>query len=134
MKEITKKWFDFAKADMEAAEVLCKSGKTHWSDQLCVHHCHQCVEKILKAAIIEKGGQPSRIHDLISLLEESKIKLTEDLQRYIEELNPHYQLPRYPDIPFRGPVFKYDKKMAKYHIKKTKEILLWLEKSILKQS
>lgn len=132
MKEITKKWLDFARADLEAAEVLYESGKTHWSDQLCVYHCHQCVEKILKTVIIKKGNQPKRIHDLISLLEESDAKLPKHLQEYIKELNPHYQLPRYPDMPARGPVFKYDKKAAEYHIKKTKEILLWLKKSILK--
>lgn len=132
MKEIAKKWFDFARADLEAAEVLLKGGKTYWSDQLCVYHCHQCIEKIFKTVIIEKGNQPKRIHDLISLLEESKVKLPKHLREYIEELNPHYQLPRYPDIPYKGPIFRYNKEIAKHHINKTKEILLWLKKSILK--
>ena len=57
MKSITKKWLDFARADLEGAKVLLRSGETHWSYQLCVLHCHQAIEKILKTVIVENGDE-----------------------------------------------------------------------------
>jgi HEPN domain-containing protein len=101
MKNLTKKWLDFARADLEAAEVLLKSGKTHWSYQLCVLHCHQAIEKILKTVIVKNGDEVKKIHDLITLLKDSKLKLPEKFQEHIDQLNPHYQLPRYPDISYK---------------------------------
>lgn len=131
MKKITKKWLDYARADLEAAEVLLKSGKTHWSYQLCLLHCHQAIEKILKTIIVDKNEEVKRIHDIITLLEDSEVKLPKELQEYIDELNPHYQHPRYPDIPYKGPVFQYNKKIAEYHFNKTKTLFLWLTKKLI---
>ncbi len=131
MKKLTKKWLDFAKADLEAAGVLLKSGETHWSYQLCVLHCHQAIEKILKTVIVDREKEIKKIHDLIKLLKDSGLKLPTEFEEFIDRLNPHYQLPRYPDIPHRGPVLKYNKEVAKYHFDKTKEIFLWIEKKIL---
>lgn len=131
MKEIIKKWLQFAKGDLEAAEVLLKSAKTNWSYQLCVLHCHQAIEKILKAAIIEKGQEIRKIHDLVKLLTDSGLKITPQFEEYIKELNSHYQPPRYPDIPQRGPIFRYDRKFAQYHFNKTKEIFLWIQKKLM---
>lgn len=133
IKKLTNKWLDFAKADLEAAEVLLESGKTRWSYQLCVLHCHQAVEKILKTVIVEEGGEVKKIHDLIALLKYSGLQLPEEYIEYIDKLNPHYQLPRYPDIYYKGPVLKYDKKIAEDYFNKTKKIFLWLEKSIQKK-
>ncbi len=90
MKKLTKKWLDFARADLEAAEVLLKSGKTHWSRQLSVLHCHQAIEKILKTVIISNGDEVKKVHNLIFLLNESKLKVPQEFKQYIEELNPHY--------------------------------------------
>ncbi|MCK4859897.1 MAG: HEPN domain-containing protein [Candidatus Omnitrophica bacterium] len=132
MKRLTKKWFEYAEANLEAADVLLKSGRTHWSDQVCVYHCHQCIEKTLKTVIVEKEGEPKRTHNLIVLLQDTEIQLSEEFKKYIEELNPHYQLPRYPDTPHKGPIFRYNKKVSKYHFDKTKKIFLWIKRSILK--
>lgn len=128
MKEITKKWLQFAKGDLEAAEVLLKSAKTDWSYQLCVLHCHQAIEKILKAVIINKGEEPKRVHNLIFLLEKSGLRVTEEFRKYVEELNPHYQPSRYPDIRYKGPILKYNQDIAKYHFSRTKEVFSWIQK------
>jgi len=130
MKDIIKKWLDFAKADLEAAEVLLCHPKSNYSYQLCVLHCHQALEKILKAVIIKKGGEPKKVHNLIYLLEESSLKASPEQKAYIEKLSPHYQPSRYPDISYRGPAIKYDKKEAAYHFNKTKEVFLWIEKTM----
>ena len=128
MKNIVQKWLEYAKADLEAAEVLVGHPKSHYSYQLAVLHCHQAIEKILKTKIIDNGNEPKRVHNLIFLLQESKLDISEENRKYIEELNPHYQPSRYPDIPYKGPILKYDKKTAEYHLNKTKEIFLWIEK------
>lgn len=133
MNKLTKKWLEFAKADLEAAEVLLKSGKTHWSYQLCFLHCHQALEKILKMAIVDSGKEIKKIHDLVKLLKDSDLKLPVEFEDFIDKLNPHYQLPRYPDIPYKGPILKYDRETAKNYFGKTKEIFLWLEKKILSE-
>ncbi len=134
MKNLTKKWLDFAKADIEAAEVLLKSGKTHWSRQLCVLHCHQAIEKILKTVIVENGDEVRRIHDLIILLKDSKLELTEKFQNHIDQLNPHYQLSRYPDIFYKGPILRYDNETASENFNKTKQVFLWIEKKLMSKN
>lgn len=130
MEKITRKWFQFARGDLEAAGVLLKSAKTHWSYQLCVLHCHQAIEKILKTIIVNRRKEPKRVHNLIFLLEESALKIPEDFREYIEELNPHYQPSRYPDVRYKGPVLKYNREIAKYHFDKTKKVFLWLQRKL----
>lgn len=59
LKETTRKWIDFAKADMEVADELFLYGKKIGSAYFaCVFHCHQVIEKLLKAHLVEsrKGG------------------------------------------------------------------------------
>lgn len=130
MKKIIKKWLEHAKADLEGAKVLLGSGKSHWSFQLCVWHCHQAIEKILKTVIVKRGKEIKRVHNLIFLLQESELEIPKKFKEYIEELNPHYQPPRYPDIPYKGPILKYNKEVAKYHFDKTKKLFLWIEKKL----
>lgn len=131
MKDLVKRWLEYAKADLEAAEVLVNHPKSHYSYQLAVLHCHQAIEKILKTVIIAKKNEPKRVHNLIYLLEESKLDISEENRKYIEELSPHYQPSRYPDIPYKGPILKYNKKTAEYHLDKTMEIFLWIEKQLI---
>lgn len=131
MNVIVKKWFDYAKADLEAAEILTQHPKSSWSYQLAVLHCHQAIEKLLKTVIVKNGDEPKKIHNLLALVERSKIEMPEDRSHYIEELNPYYQPSRYPDIPFRGQVLKFDKPTALYHLKKTKELFQWITKDFI---
>jgi HEPN domain-containing protein len=121
MKKITQKWFEFAKQDLKDAEILFNQK----SYRGCSWHCHQAIEKILKAIIIEKGGRPRKIHDLIELLRETEIKLPEDLMNFIEELNLFYLPPRYPDI-YEEVKKIYRSKNIQRIFKLTKTLFLWL--------
>lgn len=131
MKNVTIKWLEYARADLEAAEVLVRAGKTTHSYQLAVLHCHQAIEKILKTVIVNKGEVPNRIHDLIKLAQDTKIRLSLHYQNYISELNVHYQPCRYPDIPYKRPVLTYTRKTSWYHLKETKKLFRWIEKKII---
>lgn len=131
MDVIVKKWLEYAKADLEGAEVLMMHPKSHRSYQLAVLHCHQAIEKLLKTVIVFNGEEVLRIHDLVRLGEVSKLELTPEIQEYLKELNVHYQPSRYPDISYKDPIIKYSEDTVKYHFKNTKRIFLWIEKKII---
>lgn len=131
MNKLLEKWYKYAKADLEAAEILVAHPKSHYSCQLSVLHCHQAIEKILKTLIISQSHEPKRTHNLIFLFQESKIGLPKELIEYIEKLNPHYQPARYPDIPYKGPTLKYNIKIAKEHLSKTKKLFKCIEKILI---
>jgi len=120
--KISKQWAEYAKSDFESAKVLF-NGKKY---KECAWHCHQSVEKLLKAILIKQNKRPRKIHDLIELLIETKIKLPEELMNLIEELNFHYLPPRYPD--FYEQIKKiYSFKNIKNVLELTKILFLWLK-------
>ena len=131
MKKITQKWLEFAKCDLEGAEILLDSAKGDYSYLLAIYHCHQAIEKTLKAIIIEKGKEIKKIHDLIVLLGDSELDLPREFQEYIDKLNPYYQPTRYTYIPYKGPTLKYNQEIAQEHLEKTKEIFSWIEKKLM---
>jgi len=131
MKKITQKWLEFAKGDLEGAEILLDSAKGDYSYLLAIYHCHQAIEKILKAIIVENGETPIKTHNLVFLLQKTKLEIPADFKNYIEELNPHYQPARYPDVVYKGPILKYDEEVARYHSNQTQNLFSWLEKKLI---
>lgn len=131
MDSTVNQWLEYAKADLEAAEVLAKNPKSYYSYQLSVLHCHQAIEKILKTVMVSNNDEPKKIHNLLVLVNHSKIKLDTDMKDYIEELNPYYQPARYPDIPLKGQILKFDKKTVFYHLEKTKNLFQWIQKKYI---
>ena len=60
-------WLAYAEADRQAAEHLLESGDY----MACAFHCHQAVEKLLKAIIVaETQKRPPYLHSLRLLLEQ----------------------------------------------------------------
>jgi HEPN domain-containing protein len=55
MNASAKEWLAFAIIDLRAAEVLFNEAMY---SQVCFH-CQQCVEKSLKAALVQLGKSPS---------------------------------------------------------------------------
>lgn len=119
MKNITKEWLYSANSDLQDAGVLFQNK----SYKNCVLHCHQAIEKILKSIIVERDYRLIRIHDLITLVNDAKVKLPKDIMVFIDELNPHYLPAKYPDITFK---FNYSKLKVKGMLEKTKEVFKWL--------
>ncbi len=88
-------WIFKAQNDLKTAEILLKeNGPT---DSICFH-CHQTVEKTLKAFLISKKNKFPKIHDLIRLLNLCKEinKDFEELTREVSFLNRYYVETRYP--------------------------------------
>lgn len=114
-------WLDFAKEDLKTAEILFNSK----SYKNCIYHCHQAIEKFLKANIIARGKRFRKTHDLPDLLKESEVKYTKEILEFIHELNSYYNPVRYPDTVLASPL-KYDRKTAQRLLKLTKNISKWL--------
>jgi HEPN domain-containing protein len=119
MKIIAKEWLNYAERDLQDAGLLygAKSYKN------CILHCHQAIEKLLKAIIIQKGYQLIRTHDLISLTDSAKLELPESVMDFIGQLNPHYLPVKYPDVTLK---FSYTKAKVYSILNKTKEVFRWL--------
>lgn len=91
----SREWIVKAQNDLKSAEILYKEkGPT---DSLCFH-CHQVIEKTLKAFLIFKKKKVPRVHDLIHLLNLCK-KADNNLEKFSEKvsfLNRYYIETRYP--------------------------------------
>ena len=68
MKPLARQWVDKAEADYAAANTLRRSRKRFTRDIVCFH-LQQCIEKYLKAILIELDQKFPRTHDLEHLLE-----------------------------------------------------------------
>ena len=64
MRQATAAWLREAQDELESAVVLLDHAKPRGA---CLHS-QQCVEKLLKALLLEKGRQLVRTHDLVELL------------------------------------------------------------------
>ena len=94
MKKRIEQWFQFAKIDIESAEVLNEKDRL---TQAAAFHCQQAVEKILKGAIESFDKTVPRIHDLIRLL--NIVKNETDIEidsKMLKQINEVYIDARYP--------------------------------------
>lgn len=121
MKKITKKWFEYAAADFKAAKILFQKGVYEQG----IYHCHQSLEKYLKALVVEKGVFLRKTHDLVALTQDAKSNLPQELKDFISEINPYYQPARYPDTSILLKI-RYTKTTAKKFLKLTETTIKWL--------
>jgi HEPN domain-containing protein len=68
MKPVTREWIDKAEADYAAALILRRSRKRFSRDIVCFH-LQQCIEKYLKARLVESAIAFPKTHDLERLLD-----------------------------------------------------------------
>ena len=132
MKTITKKWLDYAAADYQVAKVLLNDGKKLGAAyQAAVFHCHQSIEKMLKAVLTEQGRDVVKIHNLVRLMILTEVPFPANIETIVSDLNPHYIPPRYPDLDFAPQFsFTYNLKNTTHLIHQTNLVIIWLEKKI----
>ena len=63
MKKSTSAWFKYAEEELETASLLYDHGKYKGA----CFHAQQCIEKGLKAFLLEQGERPPRTHDIVDL-------------------------------------------------------------------
>lgn len=116
-------WLNKANESLEDARV-CFAGHRYG---LTAFSCQQALEKLLKAAIIKrKNVRPRKIHDLLPLMRESGLSLSDEYVMEIAKISKFYFLVRYPDINKK---FFATPDIAKQALEKTEEIFLWIEKT-----
>lgn len=64
MRKITESWIKDATDELDSALILYENQKYKGS----CYHSQQCVEKGLKALVLEKGERAGRVHDIVGLL------------------------------------------------------------------
>jgi len=93
MRKATNSWIKDAEDELDSATILLKHGKYRGA----YYHSQQCVEKGLKALILEKGKKPCRIYDIVEL-RNTVMKLEWDSRLSVDDavfLNSIYK-GRYP--------------------------------------
>ncbi|MBU2579114.1 HEPN domain-containing protein [Patescibacteria group bacterium] len=124
--KLFKEWIIKAQNDLETAQILFREkGPT---DTLCFH-CHQAVEKYLKAFLIYHQIEFEKIHDLWKLTKDCAIKDKEILkfEKELKILNGHYIESRYPPE-----ITTYSQKEIKKVLKIAEEIAKFIADKIIK--
>ena len=127
MKKITDKWIERAHYDLESAEAMFKACRYLYVAFLC----QQTLEKMLKAQIINQGGEILRSHNLVRLAELSGfyISLPNKDQDFLANLSPFAIEARYGD--YKNKLSEIiDRKTAQKYLLKTQEIYQWLKEKI----
>lgn len=120
MKEETRVWITQAKEHFDDAQYLYDGSRY----SMAVYCCHQALEKILKAYLVEfKQTLPPKIHKLDILAQQAELDISSEWIADLAEITRHYWRVRYPD--FRK--YVYTSKIAvDPTMTKTKEIYLWI--------
>ena len=123
-KEVVKYWVTASNEDFDSAEILFQNKKYHHA----LFFCHLSIEKFLKAIIVKSTKTaPPLIHDLVRLAEKAEVPLSELQKEQLAEITTFNIEARYDDykLSFRK---KAKKQFALKYLKKTKDILQWLNK------
>lgn len=64
MNGTVREWMDKAEADYHVATREVRVVKDRGNDAVCFH-AQQCIERLVKAALIQRNVIPPRIHDLV---------------------------------------------------------------------
>ena len=108
---------------MKTAEALFRSEKHVY----VVFMCHLSIEKALKGLYARNiEGVPPRTHNLIYLIEKSKLEMPDRLYDFIFTLNGLSVPTRYPD-DLRKQLKEYTRAKTSKVLSQSKEVLTWLK-------
>jgi HEPN domain-containing protein len=119
-------WFKQAEYDLATAQALFKAVRYIYT----LFMCHLSIEKALKALYAKKFQKdPPKIHNLNYLCEKIKLRLPENYESFVDNLNNLSVPTRYPD-QIEKLVKEYKREKTRKIMHQTKELLLWLKKSL----
>lgn len=116
-------WINGAVDDLESAEILIERKRMLHG----LFFCHLVIEKILKAHVVKISQEIApRTHNLIHLLEEAHLELSESEEIFLGILMKYQLQGRYPDY---NPIIP-DKLIVQNYLKQTENLLQWLKKKL----
>lgn len=119
-------WRKSADHDLDTANSLIKTKKYDWA----LFMGHLVLEKILKAIYVKKKGIfPPKTHNLLLLLKETGIPISEEDSDFFEEVNTFNISTRYPDEQLKFYQL-CSKEFTTEKFKKIKEKYKWLKKEV----
>ena len=126
-KEHIEYWLKSAKHDLIVVEDMFKNKHYDW----CLFLGHLVLEITLKAFWVRdnKNNMPPKIHSLIKLLKQTKLKLNEKQVNFLSIIDKFNIAGRYPDYKFK--FYKLcTKKYTEERFNQIKELYKWLLKEI----
>jgi HEPN domain-containing protein len=94
MDDLSQQWAERAQYDLDTADPMFKAGRYLY----VLFCCQQAIEKMLKAAIIQRTNEvPPRIHQLVRLVELARVAVEEKHIDFLRELSNYYLPSRYPE-------------------------------------
>lgn len=127
-----KLWVEYSENDFKTANLLLNNGKKMgFAYQAAVFHCHQAIEKMMKATLLAHKKEIPRVHNLVYLLAQIGLNVPIEIRDMVSDISPHYLPPRYPDLSFDPKFsFAYNEKNTTEIIMQTKRIILWLKNNM----
>jgi len=116
MNGIVKEWIARGEEDYSVMAREMRARKSPSYNAVCFH-AQQCVEKLMKALLIDKNVMPPRTHDLLvlnELLTENGLKL--------EVTREQLRILSFGAVIFRYPGENADREMAKISVKHCKYV------------
>lgn len=92
MDKKIKYWIELAEYDIQTAKAMLETKRFLYVGFMC----QQTIEKSLKAIIAKNNEFPPKTHNIIRLIEISKIEIPEDYMELIYKLQPLNIEARYP--------------------------------------
>ncbi|TSC88174.1 MAG: HEPN domain-containing protein [Microgenomates group bacterium Gr01-1014_16] len=124
MKDEAKIWLEQAEDSLKDAEYLYTGSRY----SMAVYCCHQALEKILKACIIQFANQlPPKSHNLDALARQTTLEFPDSWLEDLAEITHHFWRVRYPD--FQKFVYT-SKESVKPTYDKTKEVFIWIKQHL----
>ncbi len=117
-------WLEQGKQDLESAKKILGIGIYY----VTAFYCHQAIEKVLKAAIMEKKRKtPPQDHNIRRLLFELTQSPPKEIVKAVTRVNPFYFISRYPDAAAGLPSEMVDKDLAEELVGYAELVVKWVE-------
>lgn len=123
MKQETKTWLALAEKDIKLVERIFNDPEFV---EISAFHLQQAIEKILKAYIKEKIGEPPKIHNVIGLMNVARLSIEQDLRQVLEDLNYVYVESRYTSSIEEFKDFLTVDRLEKLY-NETQRLMLWIK-------
>ena len=123
MKPHTKHWLEMAEYDLGTAEAMFRSRRYVY----VIFFCHLCLEKALKACVVEFRDEfPPYTHSLSYLLEIGGLEMPDYLSDFVFTISDLNVATRYPkDLK------RFQRAQARDYLARTREVFSWLRQRLI---